>query len=773
MSEKDLEQQIQTNEVDIEKEIKRLQFILNIYSIIPKSNEKNLILNHLKALYHLGVINVSCMSKWAENFDKGKRDDSEIIKSLSYGLFTTLFKNSPGFKFLSLSIDQIGKSILDTYLKKTKKEEKIKIENYDGPEVDFERLVENHFLGLNASLHMEKLILDEDKNLSSEERRILDKISSHSDWFEPLTCLNKKKRLDEIVTSLIKEGDKFREGGWLDEPANYKKSKRAYKAASILAFEVLKKLNEIEMAKRDANKGLLFAEYTCYSRLLKDALTYCDFLSLRRKKDYDQMKHILNQKFPLKQGLTKSEIIKIYKNLKNFENDTLTKKLEFQDKFFKHSFKENPEDLKAFSLASSERRSFLNSLLAFKTHYSKLAKLLKSINDVNLNNVLSKIYTRYSTYTPYKLKYLNKAIELDKTNLEAFYELAKYYKGKNKEKKSLENWKNLSKTYFEITKQKRFKKDEEGLLKISNHPYIFEKLLVKRSKKDLSKEFLITKLTYDTVPKKSITSKPIDYFKGVDGYDYIILRRVSDEFKSGTDYVSVNVSCSLDSIITYLGGLEPNEEAFSKIEWISEEEIKNNFKVTCLKKVIDALINIQKHGQSLKNHLLEYNYGVKLRKKLDKLSPNNAETLYEKCSFLLTYLNNQPYDFNHCDFHLNNILEIGGTFCTLDYGNAALASKLFDITYLLEQEALNLDNGQKKLLFNYFLKKSKMEIADKYQAYDYHALYINLLGASTFSDGRQQKYLMQANEIIDKMGAYSQGSELKQLGELKKGLYKL
>ncbi|MDP2909134.1 MAG: phosphotransferase, partial [Nanoarchaeota archaeon] len=445
--------------------------------------------------------------------------------------------------------------------------------------------------------------------------------------------------------------------------------------------------------------------------------------------NYHEMKKYLKKRFDINKQLTHQHCEKIYKGLNDLEFGIYTQKY---------------TDLK-------ERFSGAN-LFAIHAYCLKFIKILERKKYSKFNSIISKLYVRSSTFNRKKVYYLKKALKTDKNNLEGYYQLARHYEGIGEEKKALENWIKFSEVYFTKTKNKRFKKSKKGLLKILGHPYIFDPILVKRSERDLFKEFIITKIVYENLQRRELTSKPLYYLKTKEGYDYVVFR------ESQTKIGKADESRNLSAIINYLYNLKTNTKLFSQIKWANKKDIITNFEIGCLKKVINNLTNITRTTY-LDNIVLDYDYGLKLRKKLNKTFLTNAEEFYKKCSFILDYLKQQPRSLCHADLHLDNILQMGGEFCVLDYGNAARASNVLDIAYLLEQEGLHLDSEQKKGLYYYFLNKSKIKIADKDETYDYHALYVNLLGVSTFNDERQKKYLHRADEIITKMCAYSKNKE--------------
>lgn len=452
-------------------------------------------------------------------------------------------------------------------------------------------------------------------------------------------------------------------------------------------------------------------------------------------KKYEQMGKLLKKKFSIDQCLMPQEYSNTFGKFYSFLSDLLRNR----------NFARN-------NLVSGAYIS------ALKNYCFDSIKQLKNKNMPQINEVISNLYVQGSMFDEDELKHLKTALDFDKTNFEAYYHIATYYERQGNIDEAIKNWDELVKCFFSKIDKKDFKllrnyKSEVGMISDS---YIFENLILKRSKKDLSNEYNLTKIIFDRVSDKEFTSEPVTFIKEPDGTFYLILRKSTGR--------------TLSEVTEYLNQLEINKDLLGEIKDISKTEIINNFKVCYLKKVLDSLIALKDSTKNLELKLPRHDYATKLKTKLEKSGMVNHQEIYRNCSFLIEYLNNTPHEFGHCDFHLDNILEVENGFCILDYGNAALASSLFDTVYLLEQEKLNLNEYQKNELSSYFIKKSGAKIVNKEKSYYHHALYINLLGMSVFTDEKRIKYLNNAKGIIKRIEPYLDNKYLIQLKNLEKNI---
>lgn len=456
-------------------------------------------------------------------------------------------------------------------------------------------------------------------------------------------------------------------------------------------------------------------------------------------KKYLIIKNLLDKKSAITSSLTDQDIITVHEKFEKFKKDG-------PEKFMKSGYDEIME------------RAYYS---AIKDHCLESVKILKQRKSPIAENIISKLYIIYSTVdkddyslkdlNEGELKHLKKAIKSDPSNLHSYYNLAKYHEKKNEKDKALEYWDNLVKAYFKrkdkVYEDIKCNRCSKNLVGKPRESEVFEDLIFKVSKNNLSEEYNITKLIYDLSFHKKSISEPVVLIQKDDNLSYLILRKAEDE---GT----------LEDILEYFSKLKSNNSLFTKIHWTSEKEIINKIKLKYLEKVLDSLVEFQDSGKRLESFLKNYDYSNRLKVKLEELFKQNKEEVYKACSFLIDYLNNLPSQFCHGDFNPRNILAVKDGFCIIDYEKVSLVNKYFDLAYLLEQ--LDFNWKDKKGLIKYFKKKIKdnSSVKEVIKIYDHNALFVNLTLAGTCSQWEdraleyqslKQKYLNQTKGLLKKM----------------------
>lgn len=433
---------------------------------------------------------------------------------------------------------------------------------------------------------------------------------------------------------------------------------------------------------------------------------------------YNEMKKCLEKQCPPDMLLSLQDYDDAYKKL-----------IDFKDKTF-NSIKEH---------GFLKNYIFGYHFYAIKDYCLSIVKTLKGKIPYGFDDTLSKFYVLHSILSnktdKRKAYYLRKAIELCNNNLEAHYESAMYQEDKNNESQALMHWCDLIRFYFEkhekipLIKFKR-SSNEVGKLEDKNiQPnYLFDKLLIKRSKGDISKEYNLMEKLYNLSSDKSRVPKPVAHIKHKDGYNYLVMRETTTAYNEKCDDVR-----SLSELFDYIGHLEDDLSAIEKLGLKSKKYVLDNFKAQYLKISLNNLIEFQEDSRALQFKEEKYDFKKTIEDKIFKRLGIKKENIGH-FEFLVEQIDGQETCFSHGDFHSGNIL-IKGDNCTLiDFEYAGAMPILYDAIFLIEDPELDLGDSTKEELIKYYLEQKGISFDDTYKKNtDYMSLFTTLRWAGISS----------------------------------------
>lgn len=571
-------------------------------------------------------------------------------------------------------------------------------------------------------------------------------IKQHYDYFEELVDKGIKKFNDAK-----KDEDYLIARDYFKNALNFFNKNKGLKETLSYRSKLKTSMIENFLRRINLNSGLnksLYLDKPDMVKVLKKFISLSNSHLENWIQSYHELTDFIKKKFNIPKNLKYKGYNSFYKDLQNFHEGT--NDLSFKD-----------ESVLKKKLWSQGVYNFVMG-----NHILDFIKILERKQSPGLKEIIAKLYVDYSKCSK-NIGYVKKAIKIDKNCLEAHYELAQYYKDNEHQDKAktLEHLNRLIRSYFLKVDKKDFKKLGGSTHEVGGiGTYLFNDLILKRSKKDLSKEYNLTKLIYDLVLDKRLTSEPITFIKERGGTSYIIL-------KSSDSIEGITLSETLEHMMYYLSIIKGKRLVWSKFNWSSDKEIMGLFKLNCLKQVINSLVRFQNLSPNLEKVINQYDYGAKLQDKLKELFPNTSNEIYNNLSFLVEYLNNLPRQAGHCDFYPKNLLVLTkypqrvddfADFCIIDYEKVSKVNRYFDLAYLLEQAQLSLSWEVKKELISYYKEKIWVDtpLEEVMKIYDYNALFINLSLAGTSSRWvnkgkeyglRKQKYLSQVKETLKRM----------------------
>lgn len=269
------------------------------------------------------------------------------------------------------------------------------------------------------------------------------------------------------------------------------------------------------------------------------------------------------------------------------------------------------------------------------------------------------------------------------------------------------------------------------------------------------KQHILSNLFYKHSQDKERFVKSYGYAKGVDGKFYLVTELLNE-----------------DNLSTF-------DRVLSRLKY---EEKKEK-----LEQVVDILVEMQGIYRKNKDEL---NKEIQLssfdsqeikEKIIGRLKPRNKKKLEDAIQFLIKEISNQEKCFSHGDYHSENIIE-KEKIAVIDFANFGNVPLLYDITFLLEDSKLQLDDTLKEEIVGGFLKQKGKKLNTYWKKKcDYMFLFINLRRASISSrllnSSKNESYkedirfyLEKTNNSIDKMIRYTTGKEYSDLIDLKKAL---
>lgn len=481
-------------------------------------------------------------------------------------------------------------------------------------------------------------------------------------------------------------------------------------------------------------------------------------------KNYKKTKKQLKEIFPIDKDLSYQEYHDLYEKLQDFRDKTLLE--------FNHS------------------KNYISgaSLSAIKDYYSEFIKILKEEkSSPKIKEIISKVYAVSCTFAKNDIYYIKKALEFDRNNLDAHYRLAKYYERYTDENKALQNWSNFIKCYFNKTDKVKLKifsysTNQVGKIEDKNLKYdLFDKLIIKRSKDTVSKEYNLMKFLYNLKPNQKTVPKPIAHIQYKDGYNYLIMRETDVDFEEKSDDVR-----TLAETIDYINNLKFVKDLpkSKRLEWMSKKEILDKFKVEYLKKCLKNLVQIQETLNTFNLEKENYDFREIVKHKISKRLRGYSK-LTESLEFLVEKIDHQEKCFSHGDYHSGNILIKRDKCIPIDFEYVSFMPLLYDAVFLLEDPKLNLAMDIKEELINFYLKNKGQNFDCKRKKdYDFISLFIALRWAGISSKWKditnKEEYnqdklvnLKKSEKIIDKMLAYTSGFEYSNLKKLKSCLKEL
>lgn len=205
-------------------------------------------------------------------------------------------------------------------------------------------------------------------------------------------------------------------------------------------------------------------------------------------------------------------------------------------------------------------------------------------------------------------------------------------------------------------------------------------------------------------------------------------------FLPNSSYMAITFAESLDYIKEML---DMNKEMLGGIDWWDSDECYTLCKNTYIERALQALARMQVDCKKLiSEDLFNSNPYPQIQQKVNLLGLSTDEKM--QIQLIANKLSSLPYHIAHCDFHLDNIVDIGNESCIIDFEKTCLANRFYDLAFLLEQSEINMNNGEKQRFVDYFVKqltlRGEILSEDPYTSYKYNALFVNLLEASFHGD---------------------------------------
>lgn len=715
----------------LKEQIERIRSAMNIYLEMSQTKDESTLKSSIIMLKNLGMW-VADPPDYVPDYDPDDVTDSRVntlVKEfIALNIFSTLFEEGKKMNRKNPDFDsQLKLSVLEVC-------------NVDLPVQ----------LGLSIMDVYNKKVKNIETNFFEELK------------FNPHYTKNRKNSFLEKVLKLKYKG---RLECFCEIP-DYVKVEMHYKKALDLVHEIIANSDDFELIKKCRTQEKSLEHLIAISKIEYEKWT----------EKHSQMKKFLKTEFPVKKDLTIKEYYNLYRKLK-----------EFKDKICSEYNADQYENIDTYRPTIS----------AIKKHITQFIKVLnKKEVSHELNKILSGLYVLCGTIkkeTPYDKRvipsYLKKALAYDKTSLEAYYNLVTYYKDFNNEAKALEVWSKLIGLYFKRTNEinlQRFKDSTNEVGKIVDkrlESFYFDKLIIKKSKKDISKEYNLLKIIHNSNHNKSLIPKPVAYIPHKDGYNYLITRE-AETMKMHQEERIVYGLNTLSEAIKYVNDLKINESGIRKLGF-SKKDVLDSFKIRYLKNSLKSLIDLQGTISSLSLKKEKYDLKIIIKDKITKRLSKGNQYLTNALEFLVENIDKQKKCFNHGDYHSGNILIKHDRCIPLDFERVNFLPYLYDVAFLLEQkEFSDLNENYKKGLLKYFFDKKGTKFDfEQSEDYDYMSLFINLRWASIssrfYSSSNDETYnqdvkfyLKKTGRIIDNMVVYTSGKEYSELNNLKQCLIK-